>query len=187
MHALIFKCTGILILKFDLGSNLFQIWMLLSTKRENAPTLNSTISDNMKDDSLTDYCSDFYPSKYKNLIPANRYNVQPKPPRLSQLKVKGLVEKLTVLQKLKKTITQKYDMCVDKLEAELESKEAQNGFIRDEIAGIRRDMKETRNDILLIKDYLRKVDSSKLNSKKNSFNEKSKERKPSKMHRLCKH
>lgn len=144
--------------------------MLLSTKRENAPTLNSTISDNVKDDSMTDYCSDFYSSNYKNLIRTNRYNVQVKGSRPSQLKVKSLVEKLTVLQKLKTTITQKYDMCVNKLEAELESKEAQNEFIREEITGIRRDMKETRNDILLIKEYLRKVESSKLKSKKNSFN-----------------
>ena len=42
--------------------------MLLHAKRENAPTLNSTVSDNHKDDPTTDYCESFYSSNYQNLI-----------------------------------------------------------------------------------------------------------------------
>ena len=42
-------------------------------------------------------------------------------------------------------------MCIRKLEAELETKEVQNECIKEEILGIKKDMKDTKSDILLIK------------------------------------
>lgn len=48
-------------------------------------------------------------------------------------------------------MAQKFEMCIKKLEHELDSKEAQNDFLRGEISTIRKDVKETKKDILLIK------------------------------------
>ena len=44
------------------------ILMLLSAKRDSAPTLNSTVSDNQKEDLPPDYCSTFYSNNYCHLI-----------------------------------------------------------------------------------------------------------------------
>lgn len=57
-------------------------------------------------------------------------------------------------------------MCIKKLENELESKEAQNDFVKEEITTIKKDMKETRGDILLIKEYLLKQDVKKVRGKR---------------------
>ena len=48
--------------------------MLLSAKRDSAPTLNSTVSDNQKEDLPPDYCSTFYSNNYHHLIHSHQYN-----------------------------------------------------------------------------------------------------------------
>ncbi len=52
--------------------------MLISAKRDNMLTLNSTVSDNQKEDIPTDYCSSFYSNNYHNLIQSQQFNPLPK-------------------------------------------------------------------------------------------------------------
>ena len=48
--------------------------MLISDKKDNVLTLNSTVSDNQKEDSPTDYCSSFYSNDYHVLIQSQQFN-----------------------------------------------------------------------------------------------------------------
>lgn len=68
----------------------------------------------------------------------------------------------------------------------MESKEAQNDFVKEEIVSIKKDMKETRGDILLIKEYLSKQENKKVRGKRCSNFDELKELKGLKHHRLYK-
>ena len=69
-------------------------------------------------------------------------------------------------------MNQKFEMCVKKLEHELESQEDQNEFVRDWIREIKKDMKgmkdmkETKADILLFKGCILKQKFKRVRSRK---------------------
>ena len=65
--------------------------MLLHAKRENAPTLNSTVSDNHKDDPTTDYCESFYSTNYQNLIQSQQILSLNKIEKINKRDAKGLL------------------------------------------------------------------------------------------------
>jgi hypothetical protein len=125
--------------------------MLLSEERERRLGVSAEHSDKSKEEVPTDNCSSFSSSNCYFLRQSQQFDMEVKPQGVSQRETKALMERLSSLRLVQSSMTQKFEMCIKKLNHELDSKEAQNDFLRQEINSIRRDVKETKNDILLIK------------------------------------
>lgn len=82
--------------------------MLINAKRENALTMNSTVSDHQKEDIPTDYCSSFYSKNYQNLIQSQQLNHLSKDDRFNKREAQMLLERLNSLRIVQSSMTQKF-------------------------------------------------------------------------------
>jgi septal ring factor EnvC (AmiA/AmiB activator) len=125
--------------------------MLLSEDREIRLRVSAEHSDRSKEEAPTDNCSSDSSSNCYYFLQSQQFGMDLKSQNANQRETKALMERLNSLRLVQSTMTQKFEMCIKKLEHELDSKEAQNDFLREELKVMRREIKETKNDILLMK------------------------------------
>lgn len=125
--------------------------MLLSEDREIRLRVSAEHSDRSKEEVPTDNCSSDSSTNCYYLLQSQQFGMDLKSQNANQRETKTLMERLNSLRLVQSTMTQKFEMCIKKLEHELDSKEAQNDFLREELKVMRREIKETKNDILLMK------------------------------------